>query len=489
MGIDDQTAVESGLSIPTINLFPTQSRRPTTNRTNGGDSALARAPSAPLRGATFGEPPPESLALGFKIRIRHFTWTWFAMTMATGGLANVIYSVPFRFRGLYTIGLLFFLLNLVLFIFNCVMISFRFWYYPATFKTSFLHPTESLFIPAFVISIGTIIINITEYGLEGHKTGQWLHTTMTVMYWIFCAIAVGFSAGIYLILWSTQTFTISQMTPIWIFPAYPLLVVGPHAGVLASKTTANRALDIIIGGFIIQGIGFMVTLMIYSAFIYRLMTQKLPRESLRPGMFISVGPSGFTIAAIINMAETLPKVIPKDFMGNGELCGMVTMIVGNWVGIWLWGLALWFFMVSVGAHWSCIGPGKMNFAMTWYSFVFPNTALVTATFAVAKALNNQPIRILGCVMTCLLILTWIFVSGMMIRAVLTKQILWPQKQEDRDEGGWKTTVAQGENRVEKRLRRRDGSEPPLYDLEMGHDSDSMADVPPHTPANVDDMAL
>jgi hypothetical protein len=30
--------------------------------------------------------------LHFKERIRHFTWTWFTMTMATGGVANVLYS-------------------------------------------------------------------------------------------------------------------------------------------------------------------------------------------------------------------------------------------------------------------------------------------------------------------------------------------------------------------------------------------------------------
>lgn len=30
---------------------------------------------------------------------------------------------------------------------------------------------------------------------------------------------------------------------------------------------------------------------------------------------------------------------------------------------------------------------------------------------------------------------------MMIRAVILKDILWPQKQEDRDEGGWKTEPA------------------------------------------------
>ncbi len=37
---------------------------------------------------------------------------------------------------------------------------------------------------------------------------------------------------------------------------------------------------------------------------------------------------------------------------------------------------------------------------------------------------------------CLLILAWIFVVFMMFRAVYLKQILWPQKGEDRDEGGY-----------------------------------------------------
>ena len=196
--------------------------------------------------------------------------------------------------------------------------------------------------------------------------------------------------------------------------------------------------------------------MIYAAFIYRLMTQKLPKESLRPGMFISVGPSGFTIAGIITMGQELPKVVPSDFMGdgNGELAGRVGMIMANFMGLWLWGLALWFFIVSVGAHWSCARRGKMDFAMTWYSFVFPNTALTTATFAIARALNgNQAIRYVGCAMTIALIMMWMFVVVMNIRAVIIHQILWPQKQEDRTEGGWKQQTAD-----EQRRRVGDGGE-------------------------------
>lgn len=103
-------------------------------------------------------------------------------------------------------------------------------------------------------------------------------------------------------------------------------------------------------------------------------------------------------------------------------------------------LAIWFLFVSVGAHLSCMSHKSMPFAMTWYSFVFPNTALVTATFAIGKAFGSKTIQVVGCVLAVILIMVWIFVFMMMIRAIVLKQILWPQKGEDKDEGGWKATM-------------------------------------------------
>ena len=78
----------------------------------------------------------------------------------------------------------------------------------------------------------------------------------------------------------------------------------------------------------------------------------------------------------------------------------------------------------------------MVFTMGWYSLVFPNTALTTATFAIGKAFSCKPIQIIGCVMTVSLIVMYIFVSYMMIRAIRNRQIMWPQKGEDKDEGGF-----------------------------------------------------
>lgn len=158
---------------------------------------------------------PENL--NWKQRIRHFTWAYFTLTMATGGIANVLHAgsstpkhsvekivevqflVPFRFHGLETIGVIFFLANIVFYIIIWTLIILRFYFFPYTLKASLFHPTESLFIPASVVSFGTILINISQYGL-GH-TGPWLSDAVCVMFWIDVALAMIFSAGIYLMLY------------------------------------------------------------------------------------------------------------------------------------------------------------------------------------------------------------------------------------------------------------------------------------------------
>jgi tellurite resistance protein TehA-like permease len=127
------------------------------------------------------------------------------------------------------------------------------------------------------------------------------------------------------------------MTPIWIFPAYPLLIIGPHAGLLSAELTPARALTIIIGGFTIQGVGFLVSLAVYSAYIYRLMTQKLPKGNARPGMFVSIGPSAFTVSALTSLAANAKQSFQPGFMGDGELAATIVQVVANFACLWLWG--------------------------------------------------------------------------------------------------------------------------------------------------------
>jgi tellurite resistance protein TehA-like permease len=145
---------------------------------------------------------------------------------------------------------------------------------------------------------------------------------------------------------------------------------------------------------------------------------------------VSVGPSGFTIAGIVHLGNITPtRILPDGFMGDPH-GSIVLKIMSSMTGLWLWGLCIWFFIVSVGSHSRIMTrrrtpDRRILFDMTWFSFVFPNTALVTATHAIARAFDSEAIKLFGTISSGLLIIVWMYVFGCMIRALWQRTLLWP----------------------------------------------------------------
>lgn len=97
---------EDGYRTPTGEDFDLASRQPYSKRredyllagvapipppaVNGHPNGVLGHHSATASTASLGERLFE--ALFWRERIRHFTWTFFTLTMATGGIANVIYT-------------------------------------------------------------------------------------------------------------------------------------------------------------------------------------------------------------------------------------------------------------------------------------------------------------------------------------------------------------------------------------------------------------
>ncbi len=57
-----------------------------------------------------------------------------------------------------------------------------------------------------------------------------------------------------------------------------------NAGVSTGRVDSLNAVAIAMAGVTVQGTGFFISFMICAAFLYRLMTQKLPRDTQRPGV-------------------------------------------------------------------------------------------------------------------------------------------------------------------------------------------------------------
>ncbi|KAK8086587.1 c4-dicarboxylate transporter [Apiospora phragmitis] len=413
---------------------PLESSRLHERRVLNSNHQAAPSPASLAKMLSNAQKQGHSTKVGLRDRICCHQWNWFTMTMATGGVSNVLHTLPYDAKWLYYIGLVFMIINICFFVANCALAIMRFSFSPGAFIHSFTDQMECLFIPAVVaynLRAGIILINVCEYGIP--NAGPWLQRAVEVLFWVYITVSVTASCGMYLILWSTQIFPIHTMTPVWVFPAYPLLLAAPFATNLITGVTQQNSAIVIhrmaisLCALTVQGTGFLISFMVCAAFLYRLMTQKLPQDMQRPGVFISIGPAGFTCAGVVVLGSQVDMILPDDM--DGRIYAIWSLrFISIVMGLWLWGLSKWFFVVSVGSlHKYLRKEHTMPFQMTWWSFVFPNTALVTATSALAKAFNNTGLKIYSCVMAAILIFVWCLVLIRMIKALWRHEVLWPKE--------------------------------------------------------------
>lgn len=367
----------------------------------------------------------KSSRLSIRERLRHFTWAWYTLTMSTGGLALLIANQPYTFPGLRSIGMAVYFLNVVFFVLVCSLMVTRFVLHRC-FLSSLKHDREGLFFPTFWLSIATIICGMHKYfgPGSGERDSPFL-VVERVLFWTYCACTFAVAVVQYSFVFSEHTYHLQSMMPSWILPAFPIMLSGTIASVIAAAQPTMYSLSIITAGLTFQGLGLMISIMMYAHYIGRLMQSGLPNREHRPGMFICVGPPAFTALALIGMANALPD----DFriLVNGEIDAQVMQILAITSGAFLWALSLWFFCIAAIA---VVRSPPTSFHLSWWAMVFPNTGFTIATITLGRAFNSPGILRVAAVMSVAIVLMWSFVLVSHFRAVLTQAIMYPGRDED-----------------------------------------------------------
>ena len=218
--------------------------------------------------------------------------------MSTGSVAVVIAQTPNQFRGLQTIGKIFFIVDLVLFVAFTALACTRFSLAPRKLWASLHHPVEGLFFGTYFVSIALILNCIQLYGVA--SCGPWLITTLKVLFWMYAGLVLLVAIFQYYVLFQESRLNVSDAMPAWIFPIYPLLVVGAMAGTIIPSQPQHAAYPMWAGAVMLQGLAWAVSFMMYTIYTQRLMTSHLPSPSTRPGMFVSVGPGSECPATTIH---------------------------------------------------------------------------------------------------------------------------------------------------------------------------------------------
>ncbi|KAG9605709.1 malic acid transporter, partial [Aureobasidium melanogenum] len=185
----------------------------------------------------------------------------------------------------------------------------------------------------------------------------------------------------------------------------------------------------------LQGAGWCVALMMYAMYTQRLMVSALPDPPTRPGMFVSVGPAGYTAHALISLGRQAPKVF-----GDTELFGITSLpmgdvikVIGILAGFFVILFSFWFFCVSLVSV--LAGIKKMSFTLNWWAFVFPNAGLTLASIQTGTALESASINGVCSALTVGLVIMCIVCAFANIRAVWIGEIMWPGKDEDKTDNG------------------------------------------------------
>jgi C4-dicarboxylate transporter/malic acid transport protein len=358
--------------------------------------------------------------------MKHFTWAWFTITISTGVLGLLFQNTPHRFQGLTTIGKVAFITAIVMFLLSTAVITYRFCKTPNGLKTSLLHPTESLFFPAFLLSLAILLANSAIYGVPA--SGPWLIVALRVCFWIYAALALSSSIIQYTIIFNGAKLSIDSMSPLWIFPIFPTLLTGVLAASIAPSQPPSQRLPILVAGVTYLGLGFSVALILYPLYIYRLTQQGFPAPPMRPGMFIAVGPPGFTATGLIGLSRSIP--VGYAYFDRFPAAVQTLQVLALWIGIWLWTLAFWFFGFSAIALTLGIIKKRIRFSLAWWAIVFPNTAFTLATSLIGEELDSEGIKGVASAMTILIVIAWFIVMFSNARAVVRSKILWPGRDED-----------------------------------------------------------
>ncbi|KAL2311769.1 Malic acid transport protein [Schizosaccharomyces pombe] len=360
-------------------------------------------------------------------RLKHFTWSWFACTMATGGVGLIIGSFPFRFYGLNTIGKIVYILQIFLLsLFGSCML-FRFIKYPSTIKDSWNHHLEKLFIATCLLSISTFIDMLAIYAYP--DTGEWMVWVIRILYYIYVAVSFIYCVMAFFTIFNNHVYTIETASPAWILPIFPPMICGVIAGAVNSTQPAHQLKNMVIFGILFQGLGFWVYLLLFAVNVLRFFTVGLAKPQDRPGMFMFVGPPAFSGLALINIARGAMGSRPYIFVGanSSEYLGFVS----TFMAIFIWGLAAWCYclaMVSFLAGFFTRAP--LKFACGWFAFIFPNVGFVNCTIEIGKMIDSKAFQMFGHIIGVILCIQWILLMYLMVRAFLVNDLCYPGKDED-----------------------------------------------------------
>jgi len=197
----------------------------------------------------------------------------------------------------------------------------------------------------------------------------------------------------------------------WFIPPVVTIIIPMALVPLMPHTSSGTARQLLMLGYALYGMGFLLFLFVMSLLHDRLVLHPLPGAPMAPSLWIGLGPVGVGVLALLALAHAGAPLF-------GSSAATVTLI-SQLAATGLWGFGIWWLAAAIALLVRYLRAGTLPFGLGWWAFTFPLGAFTVATLVLARVWETSLIEWFGVLLYVGLVTFWLVVSAGTVRGLRT----------------------------------------------------------------------
>ncbi|KAG9220610.1 hypothetical protein CCMSSC00406_0003709 [Pleurotus cornucopiae] len=383
--------------------------------------------------------------------IRHFVPAWFAVNMGTGAISILFYSFPYGngSEEMKILSLLFFFLNLGLFIIFAAVTAARYVLFPDLWSIMLQHPVQSLYLGCAPMGVATMISVAASLIHEGYGFGgkPFIYFVWAV-WWLDVAVSALCCWQLMHIMMVRQDHALKRMTAVWLLPVVTFIVASSSGGVIApslAKYSPLHAIITLTTSIFLVTIGLSLAFMLLTVYLLRLIVYGIPPGPTVISAFLPLGPMGQAGFSILLAGQAFEAILPygDDGFLSSPTAGNVINVICTCVSFALWCLTTMWVIYALLAVQEVLRKGRFPFKLPFWGLIFPNGVYANLTLALARTFDASFFRVYGAAYAVGTLVLWSLVAFRTLTLVRGGQIFESPCVEDLDMSRAPSTCANG----------------------------------------------
>ncbi|TRX72969.1 TDT family transporter [Pseudomonas mangiferae] len=343
--------------------------------------------------------------------VRHFTPSWFAMTMGTGVLALVLANLPGGLPGQQALAEALWWLASLLFLLFGGLFAARLLLFRDTLAPMLLHPVQSMFLGAIPMGLATLIGGLLRFGAP--RWGGAVYELAHSLWWLDAALACGSALLVPYLMFTRQAHALETLTAVWLLPIVAPEVAAGTSGLLAPHLDAGSARAILAAGYVMWGLSLSLAFSLVTLVLLRLALHKLPDTDFAATSWLPLGPLATGCLGLLLMGQGAPAAFAgTPLQGAAQLARDIGLVGG----LALWGAGFWWLAIASLFTMRYIRQ-RMVFNLGWWGFTFPLGAFTLATLELHRLTGLAAFAWLGGFLGLQLAAVWTLVMSRTLRGI------------------------------------------------------------------------